>query len=102
MPPARLGLVYAHTGLRRFLDAIGSPRTRELFITARRIDAATAERWGLVNEVVPADELEGRAVALAAEIAALAPLAQRGIKRAVQALLRGRRRRRRAGARRAA
>ena len=89
MPPARLGLVYAHTGLRRFLDAIGSPRTRELFLTARRIDAATAARWGLVNEVVPADELADRAVAYAAEIAALAPLAQRGNKHAIRALLAG-------------
>ena len=30
MPPAKLGLVYSHTGLRRFVDAIGEPRTREL------------------------------------------------------------------------
>ena len=33
MPPAKLGLVYSHTGLRRFLEAIGAPRTRELFLT---------------------------------------------------------------------
>ena len=32
MPPAKLGLVYSHTGLRRFIDAIGAPRTRELFL----------------------------------------------------------------------
>ena len=32
MPPAKLGLVYSHTGLRRFIDAIGSARTRELFL----------------------------------------------------------------------
>jgi len=89
MPPARLGLVYAHTGLRRFLDAIGAPRTRELFLTARNVDAVIAERWGLVNEVMPAYELAERAVAYAAEIAALAPLAQRGNKHAIRALLGG-------------
>jgi enoyl-CoA hydratase/carnithine racemase len=89
MPPARLGLVYAHTGLRRFIDVIGAARTRELFLTARTVEASTAERWGLVNEVVPAEALAERAVAYAAEIAALAPLAQRGNKHAIRALLGG-------------
>ena len=87
MPPARLGLVYSHTGLRKFVDAIGVPRTRELFFTARSVDAATAERWGLVNEVVRADEVERRGVEYAARIAALAPLSQRGNKRVLGELL---------------
>src|SRR4029450_12716666 len=52
IPPAKLGLVYSHTGLRRFLHAIGAPRTRELFLTARNVDARTALSWGLVNQVV--------------------------------------------------
>ena len=51
MPPAKLGLVYSHTGLRRFIDAIGAARTRELFLLGRYIDAATALAWGLVNRV---------------------------------------------------
>jgi enoyl-CoA hydratase/carnithine racemase len=89
MPPARLGLVYAHTGLRRFIDAIGAARTRELFLTARTVEASEAERWNLVNEIVPAGELAERAVAYAARIAALAPLAQRGNKHAIRALLKG-------------
>ena len=87
MPPARLGLVYSHTGLRKFVDAIGAARTRELFFTARTISAQRAERWGLVSEVVPGDELEERAVAYAAQIAALAPLSQRGNKRVLRELL---------------
>jgi len=90
MPPARLGLVYSHTGVRRFLDAIGGPRTRELFLTAGRIDSATALAWGLVNRVVPGDQLTGASVALAGEIAAGAPLAQRGNRRVIAALLDGR------------
>src|SRR6266550_3823721 len=49
MPPAKLGLVYSHTGLRRFLQAIGAPRTKELFLTGRNVDARTALSWGLVN-----------------------------------------------------
>ena len=87
MPPARLGLVYSHTGLRKFVDAIGVARTRELFFTACNVSAATAERWGLVNEVVPSDELAARAVEYAAGIAAQAPLSQRGNKRVLAALL---------------
>ena len=74
MPPAKLGLVYSHTGLRRFLDAIGAPRTRELFLTARNIDARTALGWGLVNQVVGVSELESVALDLAEDLAANAPL----------------------------
>jgi enoyl-CoA hydratase/carnithine racemase len=88
MPPARLGLVYSHTGLRRFLDAIGGARTRELFLTARLIDALQAHSWGLVNEVVPGDALAARSVALATEIAALSPLSVRGNKRVLRELAR--------------
>jgi enoyl-CoA hydratase/carnithine racemase len=87
MPPARLGLVYSHTGLRKFVDAIGAARTRELFFTARNIPAERAERWGLVNEVVAADELAEHAVGYAARIAAHAPLSQRGNKRVLAELL---------------
>jgi enoyl-CoA hydratase/carnithine racemase len=87
MPPAQLGLVYSHTGLRKFIDAIGAARTRELFFTARNIPAERAERWGLVNEVVPAEEVEARGVEYAARIAALAPLSQRGNKRVIGELL---------------
>jgi enoyl-CoA hydratase/carnithine racemase len=87
MPPARLGLVYSHTGLRKFVDAIGAPRTRELFFTARDVDARTGLQWGLVNEIVTPDALAARAVAYAARIASLAPLSLQGNKRALRELL---------------
>jgi enoyl-CoA hydratase/carnithine racemase len=87
MPPARLGLVYSHTGLRRFVDAIGAARTRELFFTARNVTALTALQWGLVNEVVSPDEVEARGVEYAAGMAANAPLSLRGNKRALRELL---------------
>ncbi len=90
MPPGRLGLVYSHTGIRKFIDAIGAPRTRELFLVGGRIDAPTALAWGLVNAVHPTDELEAAALALADEIAANAPLAQLGNKRVINAVLDGR------------
>jgi enoyl-CoA hydratase/carnithine racemase len=87
MPPARLGLIYSHTGLRKFLDAIGAPRTRELFFTARNVGADEALSWGLVGEVLPADEVAARGVELAAEIAANAPLSLVGNKRVIRELL---------------
>ncbi len=87
MPPAKLGLVYSHTGLRRFLDAIGAARTRELFLLGRYIDAPTALAWGLVNRIAAAEQLDAAALELAVELAGNAPLAQRGNKRVIAALL---------------
>ncbi|HEX3239891.1 MAG TPA: enoyl-CoA hydratase-related protein [Solirubrobacterales bacterium] len=86
MPPARLGLIYGHTGLRKFLDTIGLARTKQLFLTGRNIDAERAERIGLVNEVVSDDRLGHEAVQLAAAIAANAPLSTRGNKSAINLL----------------
>jgi enoyl-CoA hydratase/carnithine racemase len=87
MPPAKLGLVYSHTGLRRFIDAIGAARTRELFLLGSYVDAATALQWGLVTRVAAADALEQLTLELAAELAGNAPLSQKGNKRVIAALL---------------
>jgi enoyl-CoA hydratase/carnithine racemase len=87
MPPAKLGLVYSHTGLRRFIDAIGVARTRELFLLGKYIDAATALEWGLINRAAAAEQLESLAMDMAIELAGNAPLAQRGNKRVIAALL---------------
>jgi enoyl-CoA hydratase/carnithine racemase len=87
MPPAKLGLVYSHTGIRKFIETIGAARTRELFLVGRRIDAATASQWGLVNAVAEPDQLADEALALAAEVAGNAPLAQAGNKRIIRELL---------------
>jgi enoyl-CoA hydratase/carnithine racemase len=87
MPPAKLGLVYSHTGVRRFIDAIGAARTRELFLLGRYIDAHTALAWGLVNRVADERALEDAGLEIARELAGNAPLAQRGNKRVIAALL---------------
>jgi enoyl-CoA hydratase/carnithine racemase len=87
MPPAKLGLVYSHTGVRRFIDAVGAPRTRELFFSAQNIDAATALSWGLVNRVAGEGELEAQSVQLASAIAGLAPVSQRDNKRVINTML---------------
>jgi enoyl-CoA hydratase/carnithine racemase len=87
MPPARLGLIYSHTGVRKFIDTIGVARTRELFYTARNITAPRAEAWGLVNQVIPAAELDHFAVDYAASVAENAPLSLAGNKRVIRELL---------------
>jgi enoyl-CoA hydratase/carnithine racemase len=87
MPPARLGLVYSHTGLRRFIDAVGVVRTRELFLLGRYVDADTAATWGLVNRTVPSELLDEVALDTAVQLATGAPLAQRGNKKVIRALL---------------
>ena len=86
MPPAKLGLIYGHTGLRRFIATIGVPRTKELFLTGRNVDAERAEQIGLVHEVVDDDEVEASALELAAEVAANAPLSMKGNKLAINTL----------------
>jgi enoyl-CoA hydratase/carnithine racemase len=86
MPPAKLGLVYGHTGLRKFLDVIGLARTKELFLTGRNVEARRAEQIGLVHEVVDDDALEEAGVELAATVAANAPLSMRGNKHAIELL----------------
>jgi enoyl-CoA hydratase/carnithine racemase len=85
MPPAKLGLVYSHTGIRKFIDVIGAAHTRELFLVGRRIDARTARAWGLVNAL--AQDVAQEALELAQEIAGNAPLAQLGNKRVIRAVL---------------
>jgi enoyl-CoA hydratase/carnithine racemase len=88
MPPAKLGLIYGHTGLQRFIDVVGVARTKELFLVGRSVDAAHALEMGLVNQVVDDDELEEAAIALAAEVAANAPLSMQGNKHAIETLAR--------------
>lgn len=83
-PAARLGIVYSHTGLEKFLRLVGPGHTREIFFAARVLDAAEAERIGLVNRVVPAEEFDAAVRTLAGEIAACAPLAVQGMKQVLR------------------
>jgi enoyl-CoA hydratase/carnithine racemase len=83
MPPGRLGLVYSSAGVRRVIETIGVARTRELFLIGGQIDAATGLQWGLLNQVVVAQQISNIALSLANDIAANAPLAQVGNKRVI-------------------
>jgi len=86
MPPAKLGLVYSHTGLRRFVEAIGPANTAELFYVGRNVDAQRGRDMGLVNQVVEPSELEAHVSAMAAEMAANSPLSLSGNKRILRVL----------------
>lgn len=90
MPPAKLGIVYSERGLARFSALAGESRARRMFLCAEVVDAETAARWGLVDDVVGDYELLPRARDRAADIAALAPLAVQGMRRAFEALIRRR------------
>ncbi|WP_075215834.1 enoyl-CoA hydratase [Mongoliimonas terrestris] len=85
IPAARLGLAYPAEAVADIVGLIGPSRTKDLFFTAKRIDAATALRIGLVDDVVRDDELEAAATAYVARVTALAPLTQRAIKAAINA-----------------
>jgi enoyl-CoA hydratase/carnithine racemase len=86
MPPAKLGLIYGHTGLRKFIDTVGMARTKELFLTGRNYEATRADQIGLVNEVLEVESFAAECVEFAAAIAANAPLSMRGNKHSIDLL----------------
>lgn len=69
------GVVAGNGGTQRVLEQLPYPIAMEMLLTGARIDAEQAQRWGLINRVVPAAELLGAATELARTIAANAPLA---------------------------
>lgn len=83
MPETQIGTLPGWAGTSRLPDAIGAARAKQMIFSGGRCDAATAERWGLVNEVVPADRLMDRARELALEIAGNAPVSVQLAKAAI-------------------
>lgn len=74
-PEVNLGLIPGYGGTQRLTQLIGKGRAIELLISANIIDAATALQYGLVNYVVPQDELLNKAKTLLENINTKAPLA---------------------------
>jgi enoyl-CoA hydratase/carnithine racemase len=85
IPAARLGVAYPPRAFAPIVAAIGPARTKELFFTGRRVDAAEALALGMLNRVVPKDALARTVDELAASIAAGAPMTHTATKRAVDA-----------------
>lgn len=82
-PEILLGIIPGGGGTQRLARAVGNSRAKELMVTGRQVKAEEALRIGLADEVVPNEELLGRALALAAEVAKGAVQAQALVKRAV-------------------
>jgi 2-ketocyclohexanecarboxyl-CoA hydrolase len=76
----RVGSFDAGFGTGYLARVVGEKRAREIWFLCRRYDAATAERWGLVNRVVPGPELRAEVRRYADEILALSPTALRFLK----------------------
>ncbi|MFN4088637.1 MAG: enoyl-CoA hydratase/isomerase family protein [Alphaproteobacteria bacterium] len=89
MPAARLGLHYYESGLRRYATRLGLSTAKRLFLTAQPVDAAELLRMGFVDELVEPEDLAARVDALAAILAANAPLAVQGMKHALNAIAAG-------------
>lgn len=83
MPAARLGIVYYPSGIRRYVSRLGIAAAKRLFLTAEPIDAEEMLRIGYLDEIVAAKDLMARTEALAVTLAANAPLAVAGLKRAI-------------------
>ncbi len=74
-PEVNLGLIPGYGGTQRLVQLIGKGRAMELLMTGNMIDAGTALQYGLVNQVVPADELLPKAKSILQLINSKAPLA---------------------------
>jgi enoyl-CoA hydratase len=89
MPAARLGLHYYKSGIRRYVSRLGADNARKLFLTAQKIGAAEMLRIGYLTAMVPAEALDDEVDKLAAILAGNAPVAMRGMKRAINEFAHG-------------
>ena len=84
MPAARLGLGYNFVGMRRFVALMGPANVADIFFSARKFDAAEAQRMGFVSRVVPAAELDREVDTYCRAVAENAPLTIAAAKRAIR------------------
>ena len=89
IPPAKLGLAYSLADTKRLQDLVGPSRTKEILFTGRRILAPEALAIGMINEIVTAETIEERAVALARDIAGNAANSVRAAKAVVNMICDG-------------
>jgi enoyl-CoA hydratase len=83
-PEINLGIIPGFGGTQRLARRIGAPRAREMIYGGEMIDAETAQRWGLVNRVVKAEDLLSEARRLASSLAAKPAIALAQAKLAIQ------------------
>jgi enoyl-CoA hydratase len=90
MPAARLGLHYYKSGITRYVTRLGVDNAKRLFLTAEKIGAAEMLRIGFLTAMASAEALDEEVDRLAAKLAGNAPVAMRGMKRAINEFARGR------------
>lgn len=86
LPESRLGMIPDVGGTTRLTRLVGPARAKEIVFTGGRFQATVAERWGIINYVVPAGQLMAKGEELAAEICQAAPLAVGMAKRIIDGL----------------
>lgn len=89
MPAARLGLHYYKSGIMRYVSRLGVDNAKKLFLTAEKIDAREMLRIGYLTAMLPAESFDQEVDRLATVLAGNAPLAMRGMKRAINEFVRG-------------
>jgi enoyl-CoA hydratase len=89
IPPAKLGIQYHPHGLKRAVTRLGLGPAKRLFLATESFDAAEMLRTGFLDWLVPADDLDARAQAVASTLAGLAPLAVRGMKQSLNEIAEG-------------
>jgi enoyl-CoA hydratase/carnithine racemase len=89
MPAARLGLHYYKSGIKRYVSRLGVDNAKKLFLTAQKIDAQEMLRIGYLTGIAPFEALDEEVDKLASILAANAPVAMRGMKRAINEFARG-------------
>lgn len=83
IPAAKLGIAYAYESLERLTALAGPAIAKEILFTGRQLDAAEALSFGLINRVVPPEQLEETTVDLARQMARNSPLSIRASKAAI-------------------
>ncbi|WFU40465.1 enoyl-CoA hydratase/isomerase family protein [Bradyrhizobium sp. CB82] len=89
MPAARLGLHYYTSGIKRYVSRLGVDNARMLFLTAQKISAPEMLRIGYLTAMVAPELLDEEVDKLAHILAGNAPVAMRGMKRAINEFARG-------------
>jgi methylmalonyl-CoA decarboxylase len=84
--PAKIGVPYNTSGILQFLDIIGSHIVKEMFFTASPISAEKALNLGIINHILPVEELEQFTLSLATKIIANSPLSIQVIKEQLNTL----------------
>lgn len=89
MSPARLGIQYYYSGLRRYVEQLGVSEAKRLFLTGEQIDTAAMLRIGFLSEACSREALQDRLEAIARMLAQRSPTSLRGLKASLNSIGRG-------------